>query len=103
MRSALGGILTGALLLIVGQVLLTASGTSSSGADTILSLFQVPGQLAANWMSPAVPLIPDLSRQQSKRAPATPATPSRPAPPPGSQTGGGLGVPTFPLPLPVVP
>lgn len=82
MRWGLGGIATGALLLIVGQVVLTASSDSQSGLSNLLAIAQVPAQLAANWMSPAVPLIPDLSKSQAPATPAAPSSPSSPSLPP---------------------
>jgi hypothetical protein len=49
-----GGIALAGLALIAFEVVV-----SSSEATGTLSLLQVPGQLAASWLNPAAPLVPD--------------------------------------------
>lgn len=68
MSSAPGfaGVAAGALTLIALEVAFTASQNGSSGLSRIASLARAPGRLAASWLDPAVPLIPDLARAKSK-------------------------------------
>lgn len=59
----LGGLLAGSLALIALEVIVT-SGASGAIAD----LLAWPGQLAAAWMNPAVPLIAQRAASSSAAA-----------------------------------
>lgn len=72
----LGGVLGAALALVAGEVLVTSTSKSGSGATRLLSLARAPAGLAAKWMDPGVPLI---ERRQAKAAPVAKTT-ARPAP-----------------------
>jgi|HubBroStandDraft_4_1064222.scaffolds.fasta_scaffold01801_3 hypothetical protein len=62
-----GGVAIAGLTLIALEVVVT-----SSNATGVLSLLQVPGQLAASWLSPAVPLIPGKSAGPSSSGSSPP-------------------------------
>jgi hypothetical protein len=73
MSSAVSGIVTGAFGLIVLEAVLAASNSSNSGVSKVASLLAYPGQLAANWMSPGVPLVPNLAGAKTTSASTTAA------------------------------
>jgi len=70
------GVVSGALALIALEAVTKASSDSASGASRLLSLAKYPGQLAAAWMSPTTPLIPDLAAGKTTAAAAATTTAS---------------------------
>lgn len=74
---SVGGLLTAGLGLIALETILSAQNNPASGASNLPGLLMLPGQLAAAWMDPAVPLIPDRSQSSALSA--------------GGALGGSLG------------